>query len=80
MSTPQILINYITIINDKLSQNAQFSISPVKMNELLQDALNLDKNKSTGIDYIGPKILKVSTLFAVSPLTYIFNRILDSGI
>jgi hypothetical protein len=80
MSTPQILINYITIINDKLSQNAQFSISPVKMNELLQDALNLDKNKSTGTDYIGPKILKVSAPFTVSPLTYIFNRILDSGI
>jgi hypothetical protein len=39
------------------------------MNELLQDALNLDKNKSTGTDYIGPKILKVSTPFAVSDLT-----------
>ena len=50
------------------------------MNEILQDALNLDKNKSTGTDYIGPKILKVSAPFAVSPLTYIFNRILDSGI
>jgi hypothetical protein len=38
------------------------------MNELLQDALNLDKNKSTGTDYIGPKILKVSAPFAVYSL------------
>ena len=50
------------------------------MNKVLQDALNLDKNKSTGTDNIGPKILKVSAPFAVSPLTYIFNRLLDSGI
>jgi hypothetical protein len=34
----------------------------VKRNELLRDLLNLDKNKSTGTDYIGPKILKVSAL------------------
>ena len=80
MSTSTYFNKLYNFVNDKLSQNAQFSIPPVKMNELLQDALNLDKNKSTGIDYIGPKILKVSTLFAVSPLTYIFNRILDIDI
>ena len=50
------------------------------MNELLQDLLHLDINKSTGTDNIGPMILKVSAPFNVSPLTYIFNRIMDSGI
>ena len=80
MSTSTNFNKLYNFVNDKLSQNAQFSIPPVKMNEILQDALNLDKNKSTGTDYIGPKILKVSAPFAVSPLTYIFNRILDSGI
>ena len=40
----------------------------MKMNELLQDFLNLDINKSTGTDNIGPMILKVSALFIVSPL------------
>jgi hypothetical protein len=49
------------------------------MNELLQDLLHLDINKSTGTDNIGPMILKVSAPFIVSPLTYIFNRIIDSG-
>jgi hypothetical protein len=42
--------------------------------------LNLDKNKSTGTDNIEPKILKVSAPFSVSPVTYMFNRIIDSGI
>ena len=50
------------------------------MNELLQDLLHLDINKSTGTDNIGPMILNVSAPFIVSPLTYIFNRIIDSGI
>ena len=70
----------LNFVNNKISQNTQFAIPPVKMNELLQDLLNLDINKSTGTDNIGPKILKVSGPFIVSPLTYIFNRIIDSGI
>jgi hypothetical protein len=52
----------------------------MKMNELLQDLLHLDINKSTGTDNIGPKILKVNVPFIVYPLTYIFNRIIDSSI
>jgi hypothetical protein len=36
------------IVNNKISQNTQFAIPPVKMNELLQDLLNLNINKSTG--------------------------------
>ena len=67
-------------VNEQISQNTQFSISPVKMNELLQDLLNIDINKSTGSDNIGHTILKVSAPFIVSPLTYVFNRIIDSGI
>ena len=31
----------------------------------------------TTLDNFGPKILKVSAPFIVSPLTYIFNRIID---
>jgi hypothetical protein len=50
------------------------------MNELLQDLLNLDINKSTGANNIEPKILKVNSPFIVSSLTSIFNRIIDSGI
>ena len=78
MSTSTNLSKLLNFVNNKISQNTQFAIPPVKMNELLQDLLNLDINKSTGTDNIGPKILKVSAPFIVSPLTYIFNRIIDS--
>ena len=80
MSTSINLSKLLNFVNNKISQNTQFAIPPVKMNELLQDLLNLDKNKSTGTDNIGPKILKVSAPFIVSPLTSIFNRIIDCGI
>ena len=80
MSTSTNFSKLFNFVNNKISQNTQFAIPPVKMNELLQDLLNLDINKSTGTDNIGPKILKVSAPFIVSPLTYIFNRIIDSSI
>jgi hypothetical protein len=77
MSTSTNFSKLFNFVNNKISQNTQFAIPPVKMNALLQDLLNLDINKSTGTDNIGPKILKVSAPFIVSPLTYIFNRIID---
>ena len=80
MSTSTNFSKLFNFVNNKISQNTQFAIPPVKMNELLQDRLNLNINKSTGTDNIGPKILKVSAPFIVSPLTYIFNRIIDSSI
>ena len=80
MSTSTNLSKLLNFVNNKISQNTQFAIPPVKMNELLQDLLHLDISKSTGTDNIGLMILKVSAPFIVSPLTYIFNRIIDSGI
>ena len=67
-------------VDKRLPENTQFTIPPVKMNELQQDHLYLDTNKSTETDNIEPKILKVSAPFILSSLSYIFNRILDSSI
>ena len=78
MSTFTNLSKLLNFVNNKISQNTQFAIPPVRMNELLQDLLHLHINKSTGTDNIGPMILKVSAPFIVSPLTYIFNGIIDS--
>ena len=80
MSTSTHFSKLYNFVNEKISQNTQFAIPPVKMNKSLQDILNLGINKSTATDNIGQKILKVSAPFIVSPLTYIFNRIIDSGI
>ena len=60
MSTSTNLSKLLNFVNNKISQNTQFVIPPVKMNELLQDLLHLDINKSTGTDNIEPMILKVS--------------------
>lgn len=66
-------------VNSKVSQGHNFKIQPVNMNKLYEDLCNLDETKSTGIDNIGPRILKLSAPAIVSSLTYIFNRIIDSG-
>ena len=69
MSTSSNFSKLCNFVNNKISQNTQFAIPPMKINKLLQNLLNLDINKSTGTDNIGPKILKVSAPFIVSPLT-----------
>ena len=48
MSTSTNFSKLFNFVNNKISQNTQFAIPPVKMNELLQDLLNLNINKSTG--------------------------------
>jgi len=45
MSTSTNFSKLFNFVNNKISQNTQFAIPPVKMNELLQDLLNLDINK-----------------------------------
>jgi hypothetical protein len=80
MSTSTNFSKLYNFVNEKISQNTQFAVPPVKMNEYLQDLLNLDINKSTRTDNIEHTILKVSAPFIVSHLTYIFNRIIDRGI
>jgi hypothetical protein len=61
MSTSTNFSKLFNFVNNKISQNTQFAIPPVKMNELLQDLLNLNINKSTGQEV--KNLLKV---FAIS--------------
>lgn len=69
-------------IDKKLSDKDEpkFSIPPITITELFDEMMKLDINKSTGLDNIGPKILKLSAPYIVAPLTYIFNRSIDTGI
>ena len=76
---PLTLVNYLTLLIIKYLKIHNL-LYPNEDDELLQDFLNLDINKSTGTDNTGPTILKVGAPFIVSPLTYIFNRIIDSSI
>jgi hypothetical protein len=45
-------------------------------NIIFHEITKLDTNKSSGTDNIGPRILKI----IIIPLTYIFNRIIETGI
>ena len=52
----------------------------MKINELFDGLLKLDGNKSSGTDNIGPKILKLSAPYISTSLTFIFIRIIDTGV
>ena len=47
--------------------------------EVCNALISLDPNKATGIDEIGPKILKYCALSLFHPLCYLFNLSLSSG-
>jgi hypothetical protein len=47
----------------------------------IKDIIKVLKNKNShGYDEISPKIMKIRMPFIVSPLTYICNRFLSTGI
>ncbi|CAG2248948.1 unnamed protein product [Mytilus edulis] len=74
--------NLSKFIKNQLKQqkHEKFTIPPIKINELFDELIKLDVNKSSGTDNIGPQILKISAPCIASPLTYIFNRMIDTGI
>ncbi|CAG2191547.1 unnamed protein product [Mytilus edulis] len=73
------LTNYVQMKFLKKRHN-KFIIPPVKVSELFAEITKLDVKTSCGSDNIGPKILKLSAPFIASSLTYIFNRMIDTGI
>jgi hypothetical protein len=79
-----------TIVNSKdslsyLHQNFIQSFSKLKLRntttyEIEQTINSLKHKNSHGYDEISLRILKVSTPYVLSPLTYIFNKIIQTGI
>ena len=63
----------------RLPTSKTFSIPPVEVNTIYNEITKLDANKSPGTDNIGPRILKISAQIIATSLTYIFNRIIDTG-
>jgi hypothetical protein len=59
------LSKLLNFVNNKISQNTQFAIPPVKMNELLQDLLNLNINKST-VRFSTQEVKNLLKVFAIS--------------
>jgi len=62
------------------SQFPCIKLTPVTSNEIREIMKSLKQKNSYGYDEISMKILKISLPFIVSPLTYICNRMLFTGI
>ena len=61
-------------------QCAQFKFSAIPVDNVVSTFRGLKANKTTGLDKIPPKILKLSARIVAPSLTYIFNLSLATGI
>ena len=59
---------------------AQFKFSPIPVDNVASTLRGLKANKTTGLDKIPPKTLKLSASTVAPSLTYIFNLSLATGI
>ncbi len=54
-------------------------IEPVTENELLNEIINLNENKSAGHDEINAKMIKAIKSEILKPLTYVYNLTFLTG-
>ena len=73
-------LNDENVSGARLSQNTSFHFSQIEIHNVYSILNNLKANKSTGLDKIPAKILKLSAEIIAPSLTYIFNLSLASGI
>ena len=73
-------LNNENVSGARLSQNTSFHFSQIEIHNVYSILNNLKANKSTGLDKIPAKILKLSAEIIAPSLTYIFNLSLESGI
>ena len=73
-------LNNDNVSGARLSQNTSFHFSQIEIHNVYSILNNLKANKSTGLDKIPAKILKLSAEIIAPSLTYIFNLSLASGI
>ena len=62
-----------SFVNDKISENVFFSLYSVTVSDVFKELENLDSSKSTGLDELGPRILKLSAPIIADSLTHIIN-------
>ena len=75
-SDNEILNNYV---QTRVPSNSEFSIPLTNITFVRQFLSNLNVNKSTGLDNIGPKILKLSANILAPSLMYIVNKSITVG-
>ena len=73
-------ISYTSRPNIRPTIDSSFVFQYINVDNVKSSLMNLKTNKSTGLDKIPAKILKLSADIISPSLTYIFNRSLESGI
>ena len=68
-----------TFVTSKVPTNTKFNISLTNETFVQKFLINLNVNKSTGLDNIGPKILKLAANVLTPSLTFIVNKSILSG-
>ena len=66
-------------VNSKLPDDAVLTIPPISCDYVLKSLTELDPHKSTGLDGLSSKILKMSAPVIANPLTSIFNGSISTG-
>ena len=67
-------------VDSKVDNNVSFSIPEISIAFVRKYILNLDISKSTGLDDIGPRILKISNEIVSPSITFLINKSLSLGI
>jgi len=76
--TMNLALNYLYKVFIRLFQHIK--LTPVTTKEISEIIKSLKWKNSHGFDEIPVRILKLSLLFIISPLTYICNKSLPTGI
>ena len=67
-------------VDSKVDNNVFYSIPEINIAFVRKYILNLDISKSTGLDDIGPRILKISYDIISPSITFLINKSLSLGI
>ena len=63
----------------KIPADTKFSIPPVQKDKVLKFLTNIDINKATGTDMIGPRLLKLSAPIIADEITFICNHSISNS-
>ena len=66
-------------LKQKLGNNV-FELQPITVYEVSKIIKNLNSNKSTGLDGLGPKLIKMCGDYITQPLAFIINKSISHGL
>ena len=61
-------------VNARVSENIHFRIPSIKIPSLTEAIKSLDTSKATGLDYLSPRILKISAEVVAQSLSKLINQ------